>query len=122
MSEIDVRIKGGATGRVRAGATVGEVLERLDAGVAGQALVARVEGREVDLATRLEEGPGHRDRARHAGLARGPRRHQALDRASPGGGRAGSLPWNEARHRPGPAGRPALRVLLRRDRPATAHR
>ena len=34
MSEIDVRIKGGATGRVRAGATVGEVLERLDAGVA----------------------------------------------------------------------------------------
>src|SRR5438093_13585936 len=56
MSEIDVRMKGGATGRVRAGATVGEVLERLDAGVAGQALVAKVDGHAVDLATRLEEG------------------------------------------------------------------
>jgi len=56
MSEIDVQMKGGATARVRVGATVGEVLERLDAGVAGQALVAKVEGREVDLATRLAEG------------------------------------------------------------------
>jgi threonyl-tRNA synthetase len=55
MSEIDVQMKGGATARVRVGATVGEVLERLDAGVAAQALVAKVEGREVDLATRLAE-------------------------------------------------------------------
>jgi len=58
MHDIDVRVKGAAPGRVRRGSTVGEALGRLAADRAGQALAARVDGREVDLAFRLEPTRG----------------------------------------------------------------
>jgi threonyl-tRNA synthetase len=58
MHDIDVRVKGAAPGRVRRGSTVGEALGRLAADLAGQALAARVDGREVDLAFRLEPTRG----------------------------------------------------------------
>ncbi|HEV2913792.1 MAG TPA: threonine--tRNA ligase [Pyrinomonadaceae bacterium] len=55
MSEINVQIKDGAAARVAAPVTVGEALKRLDRDAARQALAARVNGREVDLAHRLED-------------------------------------------------------------------
>jgi len=54
MNDIAVHIKGVASGHVRAGATVGEALQRFGPAVAGQAVAARVDGREVDLTFRLE--------------------------------------------------------------------
>ncbi len=54
MKDMHVHIKGLAWGDVRAGTTVGEALERLGTGVAGHALAAKVNGREVDLAFRLQ--------------------------------------------------------------------
>ena len=58
MHDIDVSVKGSAAARVRQGSTVGEVLGRLAVDLAGQALAARVDGREVDLAFRLEPTRG----------------------------------------------------------------
>jgi threonyl-tRNA synthetase len=54
MSEINVQIKGGAAAAIAAPVTVGEALKRLDRDAAKQALAARVNGREVDLAHELE--------------------------------------------------------------------
>src|SRR5258705_121452 len=56
MSEINVEIKNGASAQVPAPVTVGDALKRLDRDVAKQALAARVNGREVDLAYTLSEG------------------------------------------------------------------
>jgi threonyl-tRNA synthetase len=53
MNDMRVHIKDLAWGHVRAGATVGEALEQLGRDVAGHALAARVDGREVDLGCRL---------------------------------------------------------------------
>jgi threonyl-tRNA synthetase len=55
MSEINVEIKNGASAQVPAPVTVGDALKRLDREVAKQALAARVNGREVDLAYTLSE-------------------------------------------------------------------
>jgi threonyl-tRNA synthetase len=54
MSEINVQIKDGAAAAMLAPVTVGEALKRLDRDAAKQALAARVNGREVDLAHELE--------------------------------------------------------------------
>jgi threonyl-tRNA synthetase len=54
MHNINVRVHGAASGQVHVGSTVGEALQRLASDLAGQALAARVDGREVDLAFRLE--------------------------------------------------------------------
>ena len=58
MNDLDVQIKGVASGRIPAGSMVGEALERLAAAVATQALAAKVDGREVDLTFRLQPGDG----------------------------------------------------------------
>jgi threonyl-tRNA synthetase len=50
MSEINVQLKDGAPVPVPASSTVAEALKKLDRDVAKQALAARVNGREVDLA------------------------------------------------------------------------
>lgn len=54
MSEINVQIKNGAAASLPAPVTVGEALKRLDRDAAKQALAARINGREVDLAHELE--------------------------------------------------------------------
>ena len=54
MSEVNVQLKGGAAAQVPAGATVAEALKRLDREAAKRALAAKVGGREVDLARKLE--------------------------------------------------------------------
>ena len=55
MSEINVQLKdGAASAQVPATATVAEALKRLDRDLARQALAARIDGREVDLARPLE--------------------------------------------------------------------
>jgi threonyl-tRNA synthetase len=54
MSEVNVQLKGGAGATVEAEATVAEALKRLDREAAKQALAAKVNGSEVDLAFRLE--------------------------------------------------------------------
>jgi threonyl-tRNA synthetase len=54
MSEINVQIKDGAQAQLAAPVTVAEALKRLDREGAKQALAARVNGREVDLAYTLE--------------------------------------------------------------------
>jgi threonyl-tRNA synthetase len=56
MSEINVQIGGGQPAQVPAGATVAEAIKRLDREAAKRALAAKVNGREVDLAYRLDEG------------------------------------------------------------------
>ena len=58
MNDLDVQIKGVASGRIPAGSMVGEALERLAAAVATQALAAKVDGREVDLTFRLQPRDG----------------------------------------------------------------
>jgi threonyl-tRNA synthetase len=56
MSEVNVQLKEGAQAvQVPAGASVGEALKRLDRDAAKQALAAKVDGREVDLAFKLGE-------------------------------------------------------------------
>ena len=55
MSEINVQLEGGRSAQVPAGATVAEALKAIDRDAAKQALAARVNGREVDLAFRLDE-------------------------------------------------------------------
>jgi len=54
MSEINVQIKDGAQASLPAPVSVGEALKRLDRDAAKQALAARVDGREVDLAHQLD--------------------------------------------------------------------
>ena len=58
MSEINVQLKGGATAQLPTPVTVAEALKRLDRDAAKQALAARVNGREVDLAFTLEAQNG----------------------------------------------------------------
>jgi threonyl-tRNA synthetase len=54
MEELRIHVKGMGSGHVRPGATVGEVFEQLGSDTAGGAVAAKVDGREVDLAFRLE--------------------------------------------------------------------
>src|SRR5438132_12474647 len=54
MSEINVQLKDGVAVQVPASSTVAEALKKLDRDVAKQALAARVNGREVDLAYSIE--------------------------------------------------------------------
>ena len=54
MSEVNVQLKGGAAGVVPASASVFEALKQLDRDAAKQALAAKVNGCEVDLAFKLE--------------------------------------------------------------------
>jgi threonyl-tRNA synthetase len=54
MSEINVQLKDGAPVQVPSSTTVGEALKKLDRDLAKQALAARVNGREVDLAHTLD--------------------------------------------------------------------
>jgi len=56
MSEINVQINDGPAAQMPAPVTVGEALKKLDRDAAKQALAARVNGREVDLAHSLESG------------------------------------------------------------------
>jgi threonyl-tRNA synthetase len=58
MSEINVQLKGGESALIPAPVTVAEALKRLDRDAAKQALAARVNGREVDLAFKLEAQNG----------------------------------------------------------------
>jgi threonyl-tRNA synthetase len=53
MSEISVQLKNGQSAQVASGASVAEVLKRLDRDAAKQALAAKVNGREVDLTYEL---------------------------------------------------------------------
>src|SRR5882724_10480761 len=55
MSEIKVQLKDGAPVQVPGPTTVADALKKLDRDVAKQALAARVNGREVDLAYTLDE-------------------------------------------------------------------
>ena len=55
MSDINVQLGDGAAAQVPTSSTVAEALKRLDRDVAKQALAARVNGREVDLAFTLDE-------------------------------------------------------------------
>jgi threonyl-tRNA synthetase len=54
MSEINVQLKDGTAAQVPGSATVAEALKKLDRDLAKQALAARVNGREVDLAYTLD--------------------------------------------------------------------
>jgi threonyl-tRNA synthetase len=54
MSEVNVQLKDGASAQVPSSATVAEALKQLDRDAAKQALAARVNGSEVDLAFKLE--------------------------------------------------------------------
>jgi threonyl-tRNA synthetase len=54
MSEINIHINDGPVAQVPAPVTVGEALKKLDRDLAKQALAARVNGREVDLAYSLQ--------------------------------------------------------------------
>jgi threonyl-tRNA synthetase len=54
MSEINVQLKDGTAAQVSGSATVAEALKKLDRDLAKQALAARVNGREVDLAYTLD--------------------------------------------------------------------
>ena len=54
MSEINVQLKDGAAVQVPASSSVADALKKLDRPVANQALAARVNGREVDLAYSIE--------------------------------------------------------------------
>src|SRR3982075_1326652 len=54
MSEINVQLKDGDPVQVSGSTTVAEALKKLDRDIAKQALAARVNGREVDLAYTLD--------------------------------------------------------------------
>ncbi len=55
MSEINVQLNNGPLAQMPAPVTVGEALKKLDRDLAKQALAARVNGREVDLAHTIDE-------------------------------------------------------------------
>src|SRR4028119_339879 len=62
MSEVNVQLKEGAQAlQLPAGVSVGEALKRLDRDAAKQALAAKVDGREVDLAFKLEPAGANGD-------------------------------------------------------------
>ena len=72
MSEINVQLNDGPAAQVAGPITVGEALKKLDRDAAKQALAARVNGREVDLAFTLDEqqnGERDKDRTGAAGNA-----------------------------------------------------
>jgi threonyl-tRNA synthetase len=54
MSEVNVQLNNGPAAQISAPVTVGEALKQLDRNAAKQALAARVNGREVDLAFTLD--------------------------------------------------------------------
>src|SRR5215471_14751415 len=54
MSEINVQINNGPAAQIPAPITVAEALKKLDRDLAKQALAARVNGREVDLAYSID--------------------------------------------------------------------
>ncbi|HEX5702097.1 MAG TPA: threonine--tRNA ligase [Pyrinomonadaceae bacterium] len=54
MSEINVQLNNGPAAQIPAPVTVGEALKKLDRDLAKQALAARVNGREVDLAHTID--------------------------------------------------------------------
>ena len=54
MSEINVQLNNGPAAQIPAPVTVGEALKKLDRDLAKQALAARVNGREVDLAYTID--------------------------------------------------------------------
>src|SRR5438067_10012541 len=54
MSEINVQLNNGASAQIPAPVTVAEALKKLDRDLAKQALAARVNGQEVDLAYTIE--------------------------------------------------------------------
>ncbi|MEK6281371.1 MAG: threonine--tRNA ligase [Acidobacteriota bacterium] len=54
MSEVNVQLNNGPAAQIATPITVGEVLKKLDRDLAKQALAARVNGREVDLAFTLD--------------------------------------------------------------------
>jgi threonyl-tRNA synthetase len=58
MSEVNVKLKDGVGAQMPGPVTVGEALKRLDREAAKQALAARVNGREVDLAFELNAQNG----------------------------------------------------------------
>jgi threonyl-tRNA synthetase len=58
MSDISVQLKDGVPVLMPASATVAEALKKLDRDLAKQALAAKVEGHEVDLAAHLDAIPG----------------------------------------------------------------
>jgi threonyl-tRNA synthetase len=58
MSEVNVQLKDGVGAQIPGPVTVGEALKRLDRDMAKQALAARVNGREVDLAFTLNAQNG----------------------------------------------------------------
>src|SRR5258705_3813848 len=58
MSDINVQIKGGPATQIPGPLTVGEALKKLDRDAAKQALAARVNGQEVDLAFTLNPQNG----------------------------------------------------------------
>src|SRR4026207_879557 len=55
MSDINVQLSNGQSAQIPAPITVGDALKKLDRDTAKQALAARVNGREVDLAFTLTE-------------------------------------------------------------------
>ena len=57
MSEINVQVNDGPAAQIAVPVTVGEALKKLDRDAAKQALAARVNGREVDLAHSLDAEP-----------------------------------------------------------------
>src|SRR5437660_3830792 len=58
MSEVNVQLKDGVAAQLSGPVTVAEALKKLDRDLAKQALAARVNGREVDLAFTLDEQNG----------------------------------------------------------------
>src|SRR5215510_16301642 len=58
MSEIKVQVNDGPSAQMPAPVTVADALKKLDRDLAKQALAARVNGREVDLAYEIDSGNG----------------------------------------------------------------
>src|ERR1043165_8952832 len=56
MSDVNVQLQNGASAQMPAPVTVGEALKKLDRDLAKQALAARVNGQEVDLAYTIDAG------------------------------------------------------------------
>src|SRR5205807_4240092 len=54
MSEVKIQVNNGPSARLAAPVTVAEALKKLDRDLAKQALAARVNGREVDLAYTID--------------------------------------------------------------------
>lgn len=54
MTEINVQLKDGAASQMPSSSTVAEALKKLDRDLAKQALAAKVDGKEVDLAARFD--------------------------------------------------------------------